>query len=62
MKEQGYTPKLRVLEELEERISSQAIIAIKKIFELPIETPGLSTIQQMQSNAYTQDKDKELEL
>lgn len=62
MKEQGYTPKLRVIEELEERISSQAIIAIKKIFELPIETPGLSNIQQMQSNAYTQDKDKELEL
>lgn len=62
MKEQGYTPKLSVIEELEGRISSQAVIAIKKIFELPIETPGLSNIQQTQSNAYTQGKDNELEL
>ena len=62
LKEQGYTPKLKTIEELEGKILPQTVITIKKVFELAIKTPELSNIQLTQSNAYIQDKDTGLEL
>ncbi|MCM1722602.1 nucleotidyl transferase AbiEii/AbiGii toxin family protein [Bacteroides ovatus] len=62
LKEQGYTPKLKTIEELEGKILPQTVITIKKVFELAIKTPELSNIQLTQSNAYIQDKDNGLEL
>lgn len=50
LKDEGYTPSLEVIKELKGTVSKNTMIAIQKIFDLPSDLPGLSSIKLVQSN------------
>ncbi|MBV3757678.1 nucleotidyl transferase AbiEii/AbiGii toxin family protein, partial [Bacteroides sp. MSK.18.22] len=62
LKAEGYSPSPEVLKQLKSSVPVQAMIAVQKIFGLPMESKGLDSIKLAQGNNKEPLKDKSNEL
>lgn len=62
LKNEGFTPSPEAIKSLKESIPAQTMIAVQKIFSLPMEPSGLENIKLAQSDSQTANKNIELYL
>ena len=62
LKDEGFIPSPEAIKSLKESVPAQTMIAVQKIFSLPMEPSGLEHLQLAQSNNAGIKKDKSNDL
>ncbi|MBS6693168.1 MAG: hypothetical protein KH312_16405, partial [Bacteroides eggerthii] len=62
LKDEGFMPSPEAIKSIKESVPAQTMIAIQKIFSLPMELNGLENIKLAQSDSLTTGKNMEQSL